>query len=271
MKLKTYSLTLCVCGIMAGPALADNAWTPWVDLATHTPDKTKMMKARADRGHSAKSYDVQDIAEGWGKAVNVDEYVVRIDKLPNGWTKSQFTKYVRINLNSLLDQKISKFGPFSSGDGADWKSGVNAKLGTIMVFDIATVGGVRDDGAVVVSKTSADSWIFSPIKDGLLGDFGTHPVAGNRQFGVRKKGETLEFYTRAFDRVYAIEAAAAEGRAFEGADKLWRSMQTNLEVYVNTNGGSASAQTPTTPGGNVPSKKPQYVVVCKDPAVKLDC
>jgi hypothetical protein len=246
-------------------------WSPWSDLAKFKPDAATLQQVRAGRGHVNKDYKVQRIDDGDGIAINVDEYVVRIDKLPAGRNKAQFFWDVRKNLNDFFDHNVSTFGGYTTEDDGDWSSHSNALLGTIMVFVIKTSDMTHDDGAVVVSKTTDFSWIFSPIDDGLAGSFGTHPVAGNRQFGLRDVGRHMEFYTRAFDRVYPFQVKLAEQRAFEGADKLWKSFQSKLQVYVNAKGGSATVIAPNVPGGTVPATKPQYKVVCADPATQLRC
>ncbi|WP_037317374.1 hypothetical protein [Ruegeria halocynthiae] len=264
--------TVAALWLAATPGQSE-VWSDWVDLANFKPDAAPLQQTRADRGHSAKDYKVQRIDEGTGSAVNVDEYVVRIDTLPSGMNKTQFFWHVRKNLNSFFDQSVASFDGFNGDDTGDWGSQSIALLGTIMVFQISTLGGVgNDEAAVVVSRTSDFSWVFSPVTDeALVLGFGDHPVAGNREFGLREVGGHMEFYTRAFDRVYPSLVSAAEETAFEGADKLWKSLQTNLENFVNSNGGSATKQTPNVPGGTVPANKPQYAVVCVDVAVSLSC
>lgn len=245
-------------------------WSPWADLASFRPDAAPLMQARDGRGHNQKDYDIQRIEDGEGDAINADEYVIRIDALPKGKNKAQFFWHVRKNLNDFFDQSVSTFRGYDSDDDDDWGSQREALLGTIMVFKIK-IGPFSDNGAVVVSQTSGFSWIFSPIDDGLAGSFGTHPVAGNREFGLRDVGGHMEFYTRAFDRVYPKHVSWKEEDAFKGADKLWKSLQTNLARYVNDNGGTASVVLANVPGGNVPAKKPQYAVVCLDAALNLKC
>ncbi|UES49918.1 hypothetical protein [Roseibium aggregatum] len=270
MNLNLFS-AIAVILVTTTPIQAE-VWSPWVDLANFKPDAAPLKQARANRGHSTKDYKIQRIHEGSGDAVNIDEYVVRIDALPTGMNKAQFFWHVRKNLNNFFDHTVATFDGFSSGDADDWRSQSNALLGTIMVFDIKTFAGGHDQAAVVVSRFSDFSWVFSPVTDdGLILGFGDHPVAGNREFGLREVGAHMEFYTRAFDRVYPLDVSLLQGTAFKGADDLWKSFQTNLETYVNSNGGSATKKTPTVPGGNVPTGKPQYADVCADPAVKLSC
>lgn len=269
--MNTLSAALLSTAILYATNACAEPWSPWADLASFKPDATTLKQARAGRGHIQKDYEVQRIDDGEGDAINVDEYVVRIDALPTGKNKAQFFWHVRQNLNDFLDHSIATLRAFNSDDDGDWSSQSNALLGTIMVFVIKTPGMTHDNAAVVVSKTSAFSWVFSPIDDGLFGNFGTHPVAGNREFGLRQVDGHMEFYTRAFDRVYPIQVSLKEEAAFEGADKLWKSLQNKLEEYVKANGGVAKKLVPNVPGGTVPANKPQYSVVCSDSALKLTC
>lgn len=255
-------------------AQASNAWDPWSDLAKLKPNASELQQKRSQRAPGGNiSYSIQRVSEGKGIAVNIDEYVVEITTLPTGKNKRQFYRYVRINLNNFLDQSISPFLPESASDKDDWGSQMKALLGTVMRFEINAMPVLpADTAAVVVSRSTDFSWTFSPIEDSAFtGDFGTHPVAGNRQFGLREKGGKYEFYTRAFDRVFPFHVSQAEKDAFEGADKLWRSLQKNLVNYINNNGGSARALEPNVPGGNDPTKKPQYKDVCKDSSLGLSC
>lgn len=253
---------------------ASNTWDQWKDLAQLQPDAKQLQASRTARGHDdAYVYSVQKISGGAGKAINIDEYAIQIDSLPRGMSKNKFYWHVREHLNSFLDQSIAEFGPVSDDDEADWKSQMNALVGTLMKFEIkVALGGIaHDTGAVVVSKSDKYSWIFSPIEASFLGSIGTHPVAGNRQFGLRTNNGKLEFFTRAFDRVYPAHVSLKEKDAFEGADKLWRSLQKNLVNYINSNGGSAKALPPVVPGDNNPDNKPQYKDVCKDRSLGLEC
>tara|TARA_R110002049_G_scaffold148242_2_gene311154 strand:+ start:11306 stop:12130 length:825 start_codon:yes stop_codon:yes gene_type:complete len=253
---------------------ASNSWDQWKDLAKLKPDAKQLQEERSKRAPEDEwNYTIQRVSKGSGKAVNVDEYAVQIDALPTGMSKNKFFWHVRQNLNDFLDQDISPFGGLSTSDKGDWDSQMNALVGTLMKFEIKlALGGVaHDTGVVVVSRSENHTWTFSPVEGSFVGSIGTHPVAGNRQFGLRTKNGKLEFFTRAFDRVFPRHVSLAEQKAFEGADKLWKSLQENLVDYINNNGGSATALTPNVPGGNNPNGKPQYKDVCKDASLGLGC
>lgn len=272
MKLPVCFLAVSILAAMhlAAPAAAAD-WTPWKDLSNFKPDQASLIQARKDRGASDTDYDIQRIKDGEGDAVNVDEYAVHISEMPEDMTKEALFKHVRHNLKDFLDTSVAEFRPYETLDKTDWESGVKPKLGTIMVFKIPIALGTFDDGGVVVSKVDQLTWIFSPINNGLLGDLGTHPVAGNRQFGLRTVDDRIEFFIRAIDRVYPAHVSLDEGAAFKGADKLWKSFQSKLVSYITDKGGAATAPTPTVPGGNDPDAKPQYTDVCKDASMGLAC
>lgn len=248
----------------AAPTIAQSAeLSLWSELFHFKPDAKTLIEARSKRlqaGDTEKKYEVQRIADGSGKYVNFDEYSITIDQMPVGMNKAGVFKYFRENLDSLLDTSVARFIPYAKSDVTDWKKSP-AQLGTIMIFEIKLGGGLDDKGAVVVSRASAETWIFSPIKSGIEpADFGTHPVAGNREFGIREMGGKVQIYTRAADRVYPTLVALAEGKAFSGADALWKSMQDKTKAYIEKNGGKATVNTPIAVGGL--DKKPAYTDVC---------
>ena len=194
----TYSFKImaaCLAILHTSAAAAQNAWDPWLDLINFQPMASGLISKRDARGHTQKTYDIQRIQDGEGAALNVDEYVVQISTLPHGWSETEFFAHVRKNLNSFLDQKVAILGPYTTGDGKDWNTGTDAQPGTLMVFEIH-ITGPNDMAAVVVSRTDSLSWIFSPVTDGLsevTSDWGTHPVAGNRLFGLRQAMGNYEF------------------------------------------------------------------------------
>jgi hypothetical protein len=92
---------------------------------------------------------------------------------------------------------------------------------------------------------------------------GSHPVAGNRQFGLaylragqslpdiyqksgitidNSSGDALYFYTRGVDRVsntFHITAGAGGSVVFAGGHACWLSLQQRVVNYVTQNGGAA--------------------------------
>jgi len=86
------------------------------------------------------------------------------------------------------------------------------------------------------------SWRFSTVTIGSI-IIGTHPVAGNREFGLRARpGGSYVFYTQATDR--AFDDLPSEDTVLNGAKDLWQAFQVNLRDFVQANGGRASAETP---------------------------
>lgn len=70
-------------------AKSESEWSKWGDLAKLKPNAKELIANRVDRGHDDDiSYEVQLVTNGSGKAIDIDEYVVQIDKLPDGKNKT---------------------------------------------------------------------------------------------------------------------------------------------------------------------------------------
>lgn len=224
-------------------AHANSAWSPWKDLIGFAPDHPALVAARKARGRAPLVFEVQRIENATKPVVNLDQFAVKIETLPTvGGTKltdGQLLEHVRKNLNSFFDPNVAKLGAHLPDDQTEWNKGL--VLGTIMLFHIFKWNVEIERGAVVVSMTSPRSWVFSPVKIGS-GIVGTHPVAGNREFGIRPEGTSHVLYVRAADRPY--DTIPPESVVFEGADALWSSFQTRVTKFINENGGKATAVAP---------------------------
>jgi hypothetical protein len=224
-------------------AQADPAWSPWKDLISFAPDHLALVAARKARGRAPLVFEVQRIENAAKPVVNLDQFAVKLEMLPTvdgaKLTDVQLLNHVRKNLNSFFDPNFAKLGAHLPDDQAEWDKGV--VLGTIMLFHIYKWGVPIERGAVVVSKSTPRSWVFSPVKIGS-GIIGTHPVAGNREFGIRPEGTGHVLYVRAADRPY--DTLPPESVIFEGADALWSSFQASVAKFVNENGGKAASVAP---------------------------
>jgi hypothetical protein len=103
---------------------------------------------------------------------------------------------------------------------------------------------VFDDLAVIVSKQTTNSWIFTTIHSPFTNN---HSVSGHREFGFLDNGDgTYSIYTRAADRLtgYLDVLAGGEGGEdiFQGGDALWRSLLNHIIDYISTNSGSAEIE-----------------------------
>ena len=177
------------------PGLTD----AWRDIITYTP-KDQVL----DRLHNLDYYgneqkyfqnfvDVQTIKGSSGIAINLDEFSVKINKMPNGLTHQTFSEYIRTNINEFVDTNISNFhaAPFP-GESDRW--GSSNSEGSIVFIDIPF-----DKGSVVVSYQDIYSWTFTTIHDPWNGG---HPVSGNREFGlVTDENWNTYFRTKGADRI----------------------------------------------------------------------
>ena len=224
-------------------AQADPAWSHWRDLISFAPDHPALVAARKARGRAPLIFEVQRIENAAKPVVNLDQFEVKLETLPTvggaKLTDVQLLNYVRKNLNSFFDLNVAKLGGHLADDQTEWNKGV--VLGTVMLFHIYKWGVPIERGAVVVSKSTPRSWVFSPVKIGS-GVVGTHPVAGNREFGIRPEGSGHVLYVRAADRPY--DTVPQESVVFDGADALWSSFQASVSKFINENGGKASSVAP---------------------------
>jgi hypothetical protein len=219
---------------------ANPAWAQWKDLISFAPDQPALVAARNARGRPPLVFEVQRIENAAKSVINLDQFGVKIDTLPKvggaKMTDVQLLNHVRKNLNSFFDANIAKLGAHLPDDQIEWDK--SAMIGTIMLFHIYKWGLPIERGAVVISKSTPRSWVFSPIKIGA-GIIGTHPVAGNREFGIRPDGSGHVLYVRAADRPFDV--LPPESVVFAGADALWASFQARVAKFVNENGGKATA------------------------------
>jgi hypothetical protein len=212
------------------------------------PREEDLVAARKSRQRPPLQFTVQRIETAKKPLVNLDRYEVRITKLPTkgpaaGGANALYL-HVRRNLNDFLKQDLASFGPHLETDRTEWDGSTPPPLGCMMVFSIKNFGSVGlERGAVTVSAVGPSSWRFSTLTIGSI-IIGTHPVAGNREFGLRPgpMGSHI-FYTRAADR--AFDHLPSEDTVLNGARELWQAFQAKLSDFIQTHGGQATVIAPT--------------------------
>jgi hypothetical protein len=206
---------------------------------------------------------IQKIQNGRG-VVNLDLFPVHIQQLPKNasgvtMTPLEFLEYFRKNLSHpVLPAGNASFAPYyhyvAGSVNIDESNRFNSNdvnsLGSLISIDMA------DDGTVILSdyyinSTTESYWFtFSTMKMpfGLVGD-GTHPVAGNRRFGIQKNlNGGWNFYIAGADRAWNMAVAVANQNyipwwnyfGFHDADLIWEAVQNSVINYVNNNQGQAS-------------------------------
>lgn len=227
----------------------------WRSLINFTPpDSVESILSQRNTGLSPIPYtnwSVQKIEDGFGK-INLDYYPVAVTKLPNmngrRMSAESMLQYIRTNINEFVDENSAHFEGYDEGEIKKWQS--PSALGSIIHIDMGgnTTNPFQnpDDGSVIVSDFSPDSWTFTTIQ--TPHDF-QHPVSGNRKFGFDQQNDgSYVFYTRGADRATGLMDWALSGGInviFEEAHKLWLSFQHKIASFVNENGGSARIQAPT--------------------------
>lgn len=224
----------------------------WKDLAEHKPNQA--VKDRVQQLNQ-ESYDIemQYIEDASGAIVNMDYFPVEITQLPENpatgetFTGREFFNYIRENFADICFNDNTSFGPYNQTEAQRWNS--TNYLGTVMRFDIAvSLFGIfpgQQDGSVLCTDQQNQSWIFSTI---YTSQDHSHPVSGNRQFGLTANPDgTYTFYTAGVDRVAeSFDELVSElpntAGAFEGGEEIWSSLQNNLKNFINDteNGGTAT-------------------------------
>lgn len=224
----------------------------WKELAEHKPNQA--VKDRIQQLNQ-EGYDIemQYLEDATGAIVNMDYFPVEISQLPENpetgetFTGQEFFNYIRKNFADICFNDNTSFGPYNQTEAQRWNS--TNYLGTVMRFDIAvSLFGIfpgQQDGSVLCTDQQNQSWIFSTI---YTSQDHSHPVSGNRQFGLTANPDgTYTFYTAGVDRVAEsfddlVSELPNTAGAFEGGEEIWSSLQNNLKNFINDteNGGTAT-------------------------------
>jgi hypothetical protein len=248
----------------------------WKDLINFLPDASIMQAIQQ------RSVQLQPIGSaGDGSPVTLDYYPVQIESLPSGYTMDSFFDEIRRDITTDIKPSIGDFRYFSEVDAArntppkystseseDQTLWLSADPeGTLFSIFIPLITGLLSsvspttDGTVVCSQNGTDHWIVSTCASYIDG---THPVAGNREFGYWDDPDLgLVVYTRGADRpflpmwtdligsiVAPLEPLPDElllliyTIAFKGADAFWRDLQQQVVKMVISRGGNAEVANP---------------------------
>ncbi len=200
----------------------------WTELTSFTPPPSVLDHVE-DSG-----YKMQFIDDANNPIVNLDYFSISIPtmpKKPNGQTMTdeEFINHFRLNLTSFTP---SNWSPIAS-DNTLWNS--SNPLGAILIINI-----FGDNGGVVSSDHDACCWVFSTVKQpGLFNIVGTHPVSGNRQFGITTENGVKTFFIKGADRSKNLLNLIV---GYGPADTFWEDTLENVEEFIKApaQGGQCS-------------------------------
>lgn len=191
-------------------------------------------------------FKVQTISNAYGGVVNCDYFQVHIDVLPSGYTAETLLELFRKQTNSFIDPAIgNSFSPYTDGsftDAARYYSPFEESVGALVHLDLLNDGSVVESNYYRTNSPFKCRFTYSTISSPL--DY-NHPVSGNREFGIfaNPSGNGYTFYTMGVDRTTDFFITAGNWISFDAgfaaADALWKSVQSKMENFVNTNGGQA--------------------------------
>jgi len=184
------------------------------------------------------NYSIQNMQHAWAPYVNLDYFSLTISDLPiiNGVqsTPGEFIEYIRLNFSDFDDDNLGEFSIIPS-DVNMWGSSI--PLGTIFTINIAPIAGfLGDDGSITCSSyDDGCCWVFTTLNDhndNYQSD-GTHPVSGNRQFGIiSNQNGTYTFYTKGADRASTWFDNLISSYIYDGGTALWNTVITNVRNFV---------------------------------------
>jgi hypothetical protein len=211
----------------------------WGSLVTQKYNKETLDKLKEIGGNAY----IQELEDAKGEDVNLDFFSVKIKKLPKGISDKDFFNYFRKHINDFIDTEAAKFTPYNDSEKKKW--GSDDFENTVVHIDMAlgkwSTSWNIEDGSVIVTKQEDLKWVFTTI---YIFNDGRHPVSGNREFGLLKNNNgSYTFYTAGVDRTTGLDDSEINhwmNSIFSGADKLWNSLQSEMEKYIDEHGGEAT-------------------------------
>jgi len=177
-----------------------------------------------------------------GPKINLDYFPVRIRSMPkiNGQDLSpaELLSRVRLNINNFLNTNLGTFNPYEQLDRPVWES--NDPVGAVLRIDLAG----PDNAAVVAVDADAGQWTFGTVETGVssmfaLGDTGSHPVSGFRQFGIAALApDNVVVYTRGVDRTTGFFDSVVDEEIYLGGAAIWMTFRMGIVDFVESHGGS---------------------------------
>lgn len=138
----------------------------WQDVATHQVPQSVKTKLENIKNQTSwwSNWQITDLDDGASARINMDLFPIKINTLPNKpnstqkYTPEEFFNFFRLNINLFAE----KFTPivdshYGIDDTVLWNS--SNPLGALIHIEIPA-----DDGTVICSGFSTNTWIFSTIK-----------------------------------------------------------------------------------------------------------
>lgn len=212
----------------------------WDRLISFRPSTDLQRQARTS------GWTFQRIESGAGDQINLDYYAVVIDRSPriNGSVLSAeaFLEQIRNRFAGFIARDQARFGAARPDFDAPWRAGT---VGAVMTFTILPTTipnlAVAVPAQVMLTENTPLRWIFST---GHLTNVASHPVNGNREFGVVKGAQnTFTLYTRGADTLsneILRRLPGGSDSVFGGGERIWEAFQEKVIEFVNSNGGHVS-------------------------------
>lgn len=215
-------------------------------------DRIDWIRNQNTPAYTTSNFKIQPIQNAYGGVVNCDYFYVKINSLPylNGiqMTADQLLEYFRNHINDFIGPNVNvSFGPYidfvagsvNINETTIWNSPYENSMGALVHLDMLDDGTVVESGYYRNGGSQNNHFTVTTMKTPL--DY-SHPVAGNRRWGVFASGGSYYFYTMGVDRTNDFSTTlvnAAAGLAFDAADELWRSVIDGMIDFCDTHQGDA--------------------------------
>ena len=244
----------------------DPRYLKWLDLLNYSITESEKIEELL----SNNGYINQPIGDANGPVVNMDYYSISFDPIMSEdgmqLSKEETFDCVRklfteasvdcpFPLLSVINQEF-RLADFE-GNLERWNS--SDPLGTVGSFAIP-----GNSGSVVLSQYSNSEdclcWTFSTIEQVPAGD-GTHPVSGNRQFGLKTDEDgRCTFFTRGVDRAkvrpieWLVGVMTLRGPrpvppgyllsslVFNGGERYWACLFNNMGMLLTAKGSMSFSE-----------------------------
>jgi hypothetical protein len=217
-----------------------DAFNGWKDIINFRPPQVVQ---RNFTNKDPRNNYIHYIQEAVDTVVNLDFYPFRVKRLPtiDGAVASdgfRLLQFYRRHFGTFLPKSVylkSLSLEFDEPmDEAKWNSDQLAEaVGSVLIFLLG------DNAAVLASEVTSQSWTFTTVH--LQADkAGSHPVSGNRRWGVIKENDAWIFYNRGADRATQwVDEYIPTILTRSAQHAVWKGLQRNMIDFVRNNGGDA--------------------------------
>ncbi|PNG25196.1 hypothetical protein CR492_14555 [Methylocella silvestris] len=159
---------------------------------------------------------------GSGRDMAFDEYTITVTQMPAGLTPESLLQ----QLGSTTNATVDGYGPAGAMFDRVTRF-VRRQKGPLKLGELIDIEIPGDPGTVQLVELQPDHFVLQTVTSP---EMGTHPVSGARQFGFRRVGSNVLFYTKGAERPYNENL---RGPGMLAQDNAWRSFMSAIGEMIN--------------------------------------